>query len=145
MSSSRDLHRVMRELVNVPVLSVYVDAPHADVAMRNVWRPALLEALRAERAEVTEGEDRAAFDRAASFIETLAPMFASDTNTPGWVAFITPEGPRYAAALTVDVPTLAVWRNGPFLSPYLRALGQPHLFPVRPLGSRSSSARQCIA
>jgi hypothetical protein len=138
MLTSLELQRLVRELGDAPVLSVYVDARVTDPAMRNAWRPALTAALRAERARLTDADERAAFDRAASFVEDPWPPLAGTWAAPGWAAFLTPEGPRYAAALPVRVPTFVVWRDGPFVSPYLRALKQHRPVTVALVDSRSA-------
>lgn len=124
MLTAPELQDLARELDGVPVLSLYVDARVTDPAMRHAWRKAMGAALRAERERLTDDDTRAAFDRAAHFVEDPVPPLDGAWGTPGWAAFVTAEGPRYAAALPVRVPTLAAWRDGPLVSPYLRALKQ---------------------
>jgi hypothetical protein len=124
MLTAPELQDLTRELAGVPVLSLYVDARVTDPAMRHAWRPAMTAALRAERERLTDDGARAAFDRAARFVEDPVPPLDGAWGTPGWAAFVTADGPRYAAALPVRVPTLATWRDGPLVSPYLRALKQ---------------------
>jgi len=124
MLTAPELQDLVRELEGVPVLTLYVDARVTDPAMRHAWRPAMSAALRAERERLTDDVARAAFDRAARFVEDPMPPLDGAWGTPGWAAFVTADGPRYAAALPVRVPTLAAWRDGPLVSPYLRALKQ---------------------
>ena len=138
MLTAHELQDLARELDGVPVLSLYVDARVTDPAMRHAWRPAMTAALRAERGKLTDDDARAAFDRAASFVEDPVPPLDGTWGTPGWAAFITAEGPRYAAALPVRVPMLATWRDGPFVSPYLRALKQLRPVIVAVVDSRSA-------
>jgi len=124
MLTAPELQDLTRQLEGVPVLSLYVDARVTDPAMRHAWRPAMSAALRAERERLTGDDARAAFDRAARFIEDPVPPLDGAWGAPGWAAFVTADGPHYAAALPVRVPTLAAWRDGPLVSPYLRALKQ---------------------
>jgi hypothetical protein len=138
MLTAHALQAFARALRDVRVLSVYVDARVTDPAMRHAWRPALAAALRSERARLTGTRERAAFDDAARFIDDPTPPLDGAWGTPGWVAFVTTDGPRYAAALPVRVPTLAVWRDGPFVSPYLRALKQLRPVVVALVDSRSA-------
>jgi hypothetical protein len=87
---------------------------------------------------LADDDARAAFDRAASFVEDPLPPLDGTWGTPGWAAFVTADGPRYAAALPVQVPMLATWRDGPFVSPYLRALKQHRPVIVAVVDSRSA-------
>jgi hypothetical protein len=137
MLTAHELQDLTRELDGVPVLSLYVDARVTDPAMRHAWRPAIAAALRAERERLTDDDARAAFDRAARFLEDPVPPLDGAWGTPGWAAFVTADGPRYAAALPVRVPTLAAWRAGPVVSPYLRALKQHRPVIVAVVGSRA--------
>lgn len=137
MLTATELQDLVRELDGVPVLSLYVDARVTDPAMRHAWRLAMSAALRAERARLTDDDARAAFDRAARFVDDPVPPLDGAWGTPGWAAFLTADGPRYAAALPVRVPMLAAWRSGPLVSPYLRALKQHRPVIVAVVGSRS--------
>lgn len=138
MLTAAELQDLARELEGVAVLSLYVDARVTDPAMRHAWRPAMAAALRAERARVTNDDARAAFDRAARFVEDPVPPLDGAWGTPGWAAFVTADGPRYAAALPVQVPMLATWRDGPLVSPYLRALKQHRPVIIAVVDSRSA-------
>lgn len=137
MLTAHELQDLTRELDGVPVLSLYVDARVTDPAMRHAWRPAMAAALRAERERLTDDDAREAFDRAAQFVENPVPPLDGAWGTPGWAAFVTADGPRYAAALPVRVPTVATWRDGPLVSPYLRALKQHRPVIVAIAGARS--------
>ena len=138
MLTAPELQDLARELDGVPVLSLYVDARVTDPAMRHAWRPAMATAIRAERARLTDDDARAAFDRAARFVEDPVPPLDGAWGTPGWAAFLTADGPRYAAALPVRVPMLATWRDGPLVAPYLRALKQHRPVIVAVVDSRSA-------
>lgn len=137
MLTAHELQDLARELDGVPVLSLYVDARVTDPAMRHAWRPAMAAELRAQRERLTDDEARAAFDRAAQFVEDPMPPLDGAWGTPGWAAFVTADGPHYAAALPVRVPTLAAWRDGPLVAPYLRALKQHRPVIVAVVGSRA--------
>lgn len=138
MMTSQALQDLVRTLRDEAVLSVYVDARVTDPAMRLSWRPALTAAVRAERSRLTDPAERAAFDRAASFLDDPVPPLTGAWGPAGWVAFTTADGPRYAAALPVRVPTLVTWRDGPVVSPYLRALKQHRPVIVALVDSRSA-------
>lgn len=138
MLTAPELQDLTRELDGVPVLSLYVDARVTDPAMRHAWRPAMVAALRAEREQLVDDHARAAFDRAARFVEDPVPPLDGAWGAPGWAAFVTADGPRYAAALPVRVPTLAAWRDGPLVAPYLRALKQHRPVIVAVVGSRAA-------
>jgi hypothetical protein len=59
-------------------------------------------------------------------------------GAPGWVAFLTTDGLRYGADLPVRPSPLAAWRDGPVISPYLRALKQQRAVIVAIVDSRSA-------
>ena len=139
MLSLTELAGLTRELGTTRVLTAYVDARVTDPAMREAWRPALATAVAAARAGVESGEERAAFDRAAAFLQNPEPPLGGVWGDPAWAAFLTADGPRYSGNLPVRVPTLAVWRDGPVVSPYVRALKQHR--PVAVVLVDSGSAR----
>lgn len=133
-----DLAGLVRELERTKVLTVYHDARVTDPAMRRAWRPALASALRSARARVTDARERAAFDRAMEFLNDPMPPLGGVWGAPGWVAFLTADGPQYAAELPVRPSTLAVWREGPVIAPYLRALAHHRPVIVALVDSRSA-------
>ena len=124
MLSPSKLHDLAQELAETRVLSVYLETKVTDPAMRNAWRPALAAAVRAARATVTDEHELAEFDRAAAFLAEPDPAPGGTWAAPGWVAFVTEDGPRYVADLPVTPPTQATWRDGPSVAPYMRALKQ---------------------
>jgi hypothetical protein len=134
----RNLASIVRAGAGTETLTVYLDARVTDPAMRHAWRPALLAAVRAERARLADDRARADFDRAAALLEEPTPVPGGVWGAPGWVAFLTPDGPLYADHVPVQVPTLAVWRDGPFVSPYLRVLKQHRPVIVALVDSRSA-------
>ena len=124
MLSPTKLNELAHELAGTRVLSVYLETKVTDPAMRNAWRPALAAAVRSARASVTDDRDLAEFERAAAHLEDPEQMPGGAWAAPGWVAFVTAEGVRYVADLPVTPPTLAAWRDGPIVAPYMRALKQ---------------------
>lgn len=124
MLSPTKLNELAHELAGTRVLSVYLETKVTDPAMRNAWRPALAAAVRSARASVMDDRDLAEFERAAAHLEDPELMPGGAWAAPGWVAFVTAEGPRYVADLPVTPPTLAAWRDGPIVAPYMRALKQ---------------------
>jgi hypothetical protein len=119
-------------------LTVYLDARVTDPAKRHAWRPALTAAMRDARAAISDEIERAEFDRAAAFIDRplLAP--GGVWGAPGWVAIATADGLRHAGELPVRVPTQAVWRRGPVVSPYVRVLKEHRPVIVALVDSRSA-------
>jgi hypothetical protein len=136
--TSRELNALVRESAGTRVLTVYLDARVADPALRHAWRPALTAAVRAARATIGDEGERADFDRAAAYLEQPLPAPGGVWSAPGWVTFLTPDGPLHAADVPVQVPTLAAWRDGPVVSPYLRALKQNRPVIVTLVDSRSA-------
>ena len=134
----RELAALAREGAGAGTLSVYLDARVTDPAMRNAWRPALTTALRDARAAIADERERAAFDQAATFLEQPLPAPGGVWGARGWVAIATADGLRYAAELPVRVPTLAVWRSGPVVSPYVRVLKEHRPVIVALVDSRSA-------
>jgi hypothetical protein len=124
MLTNAELQGLQRELADHNVLSVYLDTGFTDPAMREAWRPALQTVLRDARAQISDDNDRAEFDRAAALLRDPEPSPGGTWGAPGWVAFVVADGVRYANDLQVAPGTLAVWRRGPMIAPYLRALKQ---------------------
>lgn len=115
------LHRSLRD---ERVLSIYVDGSIPDPAVQRSWRVQLdhqLDAMR-ERLEQRSREERAEFDRCVELANSTLAAFDGAINSPGWAGFITADGVRDAQSLPVHAPTLAIWRTGPFLAPYVRAM-----------------------
>lgn len=132
------LHALVRESAGARVLTVYLDARVTDPAQRHAWKPAVATALRTARAAIVDEGERADFDRAAAHLDQPLPTPGGTWGAPGWVAFLTPDGPLYAADVPVQVPTLAAWRDGPVVSPYLRVLKQHRPVIVTLVDSRSA-------
>lgn len=139
MLTLAELRELQHEFDGINVLSVYLETGATDPAMRNAWRPTLHGAIRDARALVTDDAGRAEFDRAAAFLSDREPSPRETFRAKGWVAFVTADGVRYASDLPVAPVTTAVWRNGPVISPYLRALKQSR--PVLVALVESGSAR----
>lgn len=139
MLTSTELHRLVQELADTKVLSVYLDSRETDPAKRNAWKPRLEAGLREARASLTSEEDRRDFDRAAALLEEASPQPGGVWGAPGWVAFVSAETVHHAANLPVEPPPLVAWRDGPVVSPYLRALKQQR--PVIAALVESRSAR----
>lgn len=138
MMTPTELHDLVRELSGRKVLSVYLDTRVTDPARRNAWRPTLVNAVRAARATVHDERELAEFDRAASFLDAPLPSLGGVWAAPGWVAFVTPEGVRYSAEMAVTPATVAAWREGPVVSPYLRAFKQQRPVIVALVESRTA-------
>ena len=120
MLTMTEVRTLVRELSMTNVLSVYLDTHAADPAMRDVWRPALGDALRDVGAALS-GDEAAEFQRAATCLEHAALPWIDSGRAPGWMVLATASGIRFAAQLPVRTPTMVVWREGPVIAPYLRA------------------------
>lgn len=123
MLTAHELTDLVRTLGSANVLSVYLDTREHDPAMRDAWRARLATALRAARVATPEHE-RPAFDRAATLLADSLANAGSLSTTPGWAAFVTEHTTHHAAELPVRPGTLVEWRDGPVVTPYLRALKQ---------------------
>ena len=128
MLTRAELEALQRELADTSVLSVYLDTGFSDPAMRDAWKPALQTVLRDARSHIGDERERAEFDRAAAFLRDPQPSPGGTWGAPGWLAFVTADGVRYADDVQVAPGTLAAWRRGPVVAPYLRA--QKQLRPV---------------
>lgn len=112
---------LVRDAHDVVTLSVYVDGRVADPAMRTRWRTELQNALDAARVEVPPLE-REAFLICETRLESVLSRFDGAIGAPGFVAFITPDQVRFAAAVATPMPTAAFWSRGARVAPYVRAL-----------------------
>ena len=138
MLTPMKLDDLRRELADTRVLSVYLDTHVTDPAMRHAWRPALITALRAARARITDGAERVRFDRAAALLRDFSPPPGGVWGAPGWVIFASADEVHHVADLPVRPTPLAAWRDGPVVAPYLRALKQHRPVIVALVDSRSA-------
>lgn len=137
MLTAANVQALVRELSGTNVLSVYLETRVTDPAMREAWRPALTTALRDAGAMVPE-EESAEFERAKAVVLDAVPSLGGTWGAEGWVAFVTADGPRYMGELPSRCPTLAVWRNGPLVAPYMRVLKEHRPVIVALVDSRSA-------
>ncbi|HET7632472.1 MAG TPA: hypothetical protein VFK16_09170 [Gemmatimonadaceae bacterium] len=138
MRTPAELTGFLRELGATKVLTVYYPARVTDPAQRHAWRAALGTALRSARQGIADSAEQAEFDRAVAYLDDPWPPIDGVWGTRGWVAFLTADGARYASSLPVAPPTLVVWRLGPVITPYLRALKQHRPVFVALVDSRSA-------
>lgn len=124
MLTPTELRELWRDLAETQVLSVYLDTRVTDPAMREAWRPALNSAVRAAGARITDEAERARYERAAEWLRDPESPPGGMWGAPGWVAFATEDGVRYATDLPVRPAPLAEWRQGPVIAPFMRALKQ---------------------
>lgn len=115
------LHRSLRDR---RVLSVYIDGSATDPAVQRSWRLQLEHALDDIRRWLDDSSrsERDEFDACIRLLGTLTTGFSAGVGAPGWAAFITSDRVYDAQRLPVPARTLAVWSNGPCVSPYVRAL-----------------------
>jgi hypothetical protein len=136
MLPGTQVRTLVRELSATKVLSVYLDMHVTNPAMRDAWRPALAAALR-EAGAALIGDDYAEFQRAVAQLEGTALPDSGVWAAPGWMVLATADGVRLVNELPLRTPTMAVWREGPVIAPYLRALKQHHPVIVALVDSRS--------
>src|SRR5689334_23311616 len=124
MLTHAELVALYRSLRNRRVLSVYIDGSTTDPAIQRSWRLQLEHGLDDLRRWL-DGSSRAEhveLEQCISLLETRITDFGAGVGSPGWAAFITSDRVHYARRLPASVPTLAVWSNGPCVSPYVRSL-----------------------
>jgi hypothetical protein len=124
MMETSELYALARALSQRKVLSIYLDNRVTDPSRRHAWRAALVTELRSARQTITDADERAAFDRAAAFLDRPVPLPGGMWGAPGWVAFATADGPAFIGELPRRTETIVAWRDGPAVAPYLRALKQ---------------------
>ena len=116
-----DLHE---ELIDKPVLSVYIDGGESDQAKRSEWSRRLAAAINAaqERAKDSEGHGSADLHGAIETLEATLEARGGVKLAQGWVGFITDSTVRYGEAQPMRLPTTVQWKRGMLLSPYLPVL-----------------------
>lgn len=129
MLTYNDLADLGRSLRDHTVLSVYVNGAEQDPAKRRRWRIDVRNSLN-DIESWLEGSSHAEREAFASCRRMLVEQFDTTPGLlrgPGWAAFYTTDGARYAGPVPAAVPTMAVWSTGPCLTPYVRALkeGRP--------------------
>jgi hypothetical protein len=123
MLTQSELTTLERSLHGRRVLSVYIDGESPDPAQRTSWRTALeneLDSVKREISSATHAE-REDFALAVELLEKELSSLPGGVGAPGFVAFVTPQEMRYAAALPVRVPTRVVWGERLCVAPYVRA------------------------
>jgi hypothetical protein len=123
MLSFADLMSLHRSLRDTHVLSVYVDRSAEDPAAQHAWRGVLEHRFtRLREMFKNSNGDRARFERCIELVGDALAAFGPRPGSPGWVAFVTPDGVHDARTLAVGAPTDAMWGIGPWLAPCLRDL-----------------------
>lgn len=116
-----DLHE---ELIDTPVLSVYIDGGESDQAKRGEWSRRLAAATKGaqERAHGSGSNGSPALDLAIETLEATLEAQGGVKLTQGWVGFISGSTVRYGEAQPMRLPTTVRWKRGMLLSPYLPVL-----------------------
>lgn len=138
MLTLSDVQALVRELSGAKVLSVYLETRVTDPAMRDAWRPALASALRDLAAHVPVPE-RPEFERARSVLNEMEAGLGGVWGAEGWVAFATAAGVHHSTDVPNTVPTLAAWREGPVVAPYMRVLKEHRPVIIALVDSRSAT------
>jgi hypothetical protein len=119
-----DLVALEHELRDVDVLSAYINTAIADPAHRHQWWRCLEKPAAELRAAMSDAPGRDAFERAAALLRERLQSMETPPRLPGWVAFVTADGIRYAEGVPAPVPSLITWEQGIRVAPYLRAIKQ---------------------
>lgn len=121
------LVELYRELVDEPVLSVYLDADQHDPAQRTKWRRRLDGLVSECRREIADGDGREgvqAFEEAWSRVGEKLRDYDAFLPGRGWVGFSTADQLWYAEDVPVPMPDLVRWEPGIRVAPYVRGLKQ---------------------
>lgn len=129
MLKQERLVELYRELRDVDVLSVYIDAGQTDPADRRAWSTALERGLADERRrlESDDPDGLDSFDRARHSIADALDGEKAFLHGRGWVGFATADGLKYGESLAVPMPDLVRWEGGIRAAPYVRALKQDRI------------------
>lgn len=124
MLTYRGLVELAQQLGGQTILSVYVNGEVDDPARRRRWRIELRHALDEVEGGLRDADHavREQFAVRRVHAESRLEALGATVKSPGWAGFYTPDGEVEAGPLPVSVPTLAVWGEGPFLAPYVRAM-----------------------
>lgn len=121
------LVELYRELVDEPVLSVYLDSDQHDPAQRTKWRRRLDGLVSQCRREIENGKSRGdveAFNEAWSRLGERLRDYDAFLPGKGWVGFSTEDQVWYAEEVPVPMPDLVRWEPGIRVAPYVRGLKQ---------------------
>jgi hypothetical protein len=116
--------RLVDELKDEQVLSVYIAVDDHDPALRQAWRRRLDHSLDAARAALGDEREAAAFDGARRLLARELKPVKGFLQGPGWLAFVTPAAVRLSGPVPAPTPDLVRWRRGPVVGPALRARKQ---------------------
>jgi len=121
------LHRVAelsRQHEDEMVLSVYLARESADPGERGAWRLRLDAGLAAIRSclEVEARSELPAFERAIEHLRVALDPVGRVLPGEGWAGFATEEGTLLTEPLSFAPLEVVRWRQGLYVSPYLRAL-----------------------
>lgn len=124
MMTYSQLIELEHSLRQTAALSVYVNGEVKDPALRLAWNQQLEHALTELRATLADAPraERQAFDRCLALLDEELGSLGASPRSRGWVAFITPDGVRYAGTVSVAVPSLVWWGQGIRVAPLLCAL-----------------------
>ena len=135
-----ELVRLERSLRASRVLTVYLDGSASDRAPSRDWRAELDRALGDLRARIggSAREEREQFSTCVRLVEQQLAPLSRGVGAPGWAAFVTPSGVRYAERVAARMPTMVTWATGACVSPYLHALKESRPVVVAVMDSRKA-------
>lgn len=126
MLTHLELNGLRDELRGDRVLSVYLNGAVEDPASRHAWRVRLDHALKELRSTLAQAshQERTKFEECVTLLESQLAQFDGAVGAPGWAAFITSGRVHLAERVPASMPTMAAWKLGPCVAPYIRALKQ---------------------
>jgi hypothetical protein len=140
MSTQPDdtLATLCRDLAGRRALSVYLDSAATDPAQRQQWKVTLDQGI-ARLRELVNGRSRAQRDELERALTSLAahlPDADVPRRAPGWAAFASAAGVRFAGNLSHAVGTSAWWGDRPRIAPLVMGLERDRSTVVVVLDSR---------
>jgi hypothetical protein len=126
MLNHQELVALARALREERVLSVYIDGSVADPKDRRLWRLEVDHQIKTIRQNIQgmSHSERELFEECVRHLDRLLAPIDGALGAPGYAAFITRAASQYSETLPVPMPTLAAWRKGARIAPYMRAFKQ---------------------
>jgi hypothetical protein len=141
MLNEQELMDLVHSLAAEHVLSVYVDGQVRDPALQARWRARIAAQLSAIRSHLSASDhrEREAFESCVRHLDDAMSAISGAVGAPGWLAFITASGIRYAASQPVPLPDAVEWCRGARIARYLRVLKEETQVLVAVVDSRKAA------
>jgi hypothetical protein len=141
MLTEQQLMELAHSLAADHVLSVYVDGQVRDPALQARWKARITTQLSTIRADLADSDhmEREAFESSVRHLDSAISAVSGAVGAPGWVAFVTASGIRYAESQPVALPDVVEWSRGARIAPYLRVLKEETPVLVAVVNSRKAT------